>query len=150
MMRSHNRNPGIILCMHPAKDRRRYKLTSSQWLDAFTKWSLGTSAELLSIHDDVIKWKHFSRYRPLVRGIHRWPENSPHKGQWRGDLMFPLNFACINGWANNREAGDLRCHCAHYDVIVMCHWTKANLQSTFVRGNLNKRRKFLLKQYIWK
>ena len=25
----------------------------------------------------------------------------------------------INGWINNREAGDLRCHCAHYDVIVM-------------------------------
>ena len=25
----------------------------------------------------------------------------------------------INGWVNNREAGDLRCHRAHYDVIVM-------------------------------
>ena len=24
-----------------------------------------------------------------------------------------------NGWANNRDAGDLRRHCAHYDVIVM-------------------------------
>ena len=23
-------------------------------------------------HDDVIKWKHFPRYWPLVRGIHRW------------------------------------------------------------------------------
>ena len=23
-------------------------------------------------HDDVIKWKHFVRYWPLVRGIHRW------------------------------------------------------------------------------
>ena len=22
-------------------------------------------------HDDVIKWKHFSRYRPFVRGIHQ-------------------------------------------------------------------------------
>ena len=28
-------------------------------------------------HDDVIKWKHFSRYWPFVRGIHRWPVNSP-------------------------------------------------------------------------
>ena len=26
----------------------------------------------------------------------------------------------INGWVNNREAGDLRRHCAHYDVTVMC------------------------------
>ena len=25
----------------------------------------------------------------------------------------------INGWVNNREAGDLRRHRAHYDVIVM-------------------------------
>ena len=30
-------------------------------------------------HDDVIKWKHFPRYWPFVRGIHRWPVNSPHK-----------------------------------------------------------------------
>ena len=35
-------------------------------------------------HDDVIKWKHFPRYWPFVRGIHRSPVNSPHKGQWRG------------------------------------------------------------------
>ena len=28
---------------------------------------------------DVIKWKHFLRYWPFVRGIHRWPVNSPHK-----------------------------------------------------------------------
>ena len=39
-------------------------------------------------HDDVIKWKHFPRYWPFVRGIHRSPVNSPHKGQWRGALMF--------------------------------------------------------------
>ena len=69
--------------------------------------------------DDVIKWKHFPRYWPLVRGIHRAPVNSPHKGQWRGALMFSLICARINGWVNNREAGDLRCHRAHYDVIVM-------------------------------
>ena len=24
------------------------------------------------MHDDVIKWKHFPRYWPFVRGIHRW------------------------------------------------------------------------------
>ena len=41
-------------------------------------------------HDDVIKWKHFPRYWPFVRGIHRSPMNSPHKGQWRGALIFTL------------------------------------------------------------
>ena len=31
-------------------------------------------------HDDVIKWRHFPRYWPFVRGIQRPPVNSPHKG----------------------------------------------------------------------
>ena len=45
--------------------------------------------------------------------------NSPHKGQWRGALIFSLIYARINGWVNTGEAGDLRRHRAHYDVIVM-------------------------------
>ena len=48
-------------------------------------------------HDDVIKWKHFPRYWPFVRGIHRSPVNSPHKGQWRGTLIFSLICVWING-----------------------------------------------------
>ena len=74
--------------------------------------------ELLS-HDDVIKWKYFPRYWPFERGIHRSPVNSPHKGQWRGALMFSLICTWINGRVNNREAGDLRRHRAHYDVSVI-------------------------------
>ena len=70
-------------------------------------------------HDDVITWKHFPRYWLYVRGIHRSPVNSPHKGQWRGALMFSLICAWINGWVNNREAGDLRRHRGHYHVILM-------------------------------
>ena len=73
-------------------------------------------------HDDVIKWNHFPSYWPFVRGIHRSAVNSPHKGQWRGALMFSLICAWINGWVNSRKAGDLRRHRAHYDVIVMIHW----------------------------
>ena len=70
-------------------------------------------------HDDVIKWKHFPRYWPFVRGIHRSQVNSPHKGQWRGALMFSLICVWIDGWVNNHEAGDLRRYRAHYDVTVM-------------------------------
>ena len=46
-------------------------------------------------HDDVIKWKHFLRYWPFVRAIHRSPVNSPHKGQRRGafGVFFHL---CLN------------------------------------------------------
>ena len=69
-------------------------------------------------HDDVIKWKHFPRYWPFVWGIHRSPVNSPHKVQWHGSLMFSLICAWINGWINNGEAGDLRRHRAHYEIIV--------------------------------
>ena len=47
------------------------------------------------------------------------PVNSPHKGQWRAALMFSLISACTNGCANNRYAGHLKHHRAHYDVIVM-------------------------------
>ena len=72
-----------------------------------------------NIHDDVIKWKYFPRYWPFVRGIHRSPVNSPHKGQWRGALMFTLICARINVWVNTRKAGDLRRNRVHYDVIVM-------------------------------
>ena len=60
-----------------------------------------------------------------MRGIHRSPVNSSHKGQWRGALMFSLIFAWINRWINNGEAGDMRRHRAHYDVIEMwlAHFT---------------------------
>ena len=34
-------------------------------------------------------------------------------------LMFTLISACINAWVNFREAGDLRRHRGHYDVIIM-------------------------------
>ena len=81
-------------------------------------------------HDDVIKWKHFPRYWPFVRGIHRSPVNSPHKGHWRRALMFSFICVWLNGWVNNREAGDLRRHRAHYDVTVMINslivWPRQN------------------------
>ena len=67
--------------------------------------------------------KHFPRYWPFVRGIHRSPVNTPHKGQWCGALIFSLICVWINGWVNNREAGDLRRYRAHYDVIVMYFYT---------------------------
>ena len=71
------------------------------------------------IHGDVIKWKHFPRHWPLC-------------GKFTGDRWIPRTKAgdaelwCflwsapwINGWVNNSQVGDLRRHCAHYDVIVM-------------------------------
>ena len=37
----------------------------------------------LAPYDYVIKWKQFSALLAFVRGIHRWPVISLHKGHWR-------------------------------------------------------------------
>ena len=92
------------------KRSRLYWLSTSHDREKF-----GTRA----LQDDVIKWKHFPRYWPFVRGIHRSPVNSPYEGQWRRALMFSLICSWTNSWVNNHEAGDLRGHQAHYDVSVM-------------------------------
>ena len=71
-----------------------------------------------------ISWWHhqmetFFALLAFCAGNHRSPVNSPLRGQWRRALMFSLICACTNSWVNNRDAGNLRRHCAHYDVIVM-------------------------------
>ena len=79
-----------------------------------------------TLHDDVIQWKHFPRKCSFVRGIHQSLVNSPHKGQWRGALMFSLICVWINDWVNNRGAVDLRRYRTHYDGIVMNHLLFSN------------------------
>ena len=68
-------------------------------------------------------WRHqmetFSALLAICAGNSPVPSNSPHKGQWRGALMFSLICVWINGWVNNGEAGDLRRYRTHYDVTVM-------------------------------
>ena len=68
-------------------------------------------------------WCHqmetFSALLAICAGSPRSPVNSPHKGQWRGALMFSLICVWINSWVNNREVGDLRCYRAQYDVILL-------------------------------
>ena len=74
---------------------------------------------ILVYHDDVIKWKHFPRNWPFVRIIHR-PRWIPHTKASDAELWcFLWSAGCINGWVNNREAGDLRRHRGHYYVSVM-------------------------------
>ena len=43
----------------------------------------------------------------------------PAQSHWRGPSMFSLTCDWTNSWANNRGAGNLRRHHAHFDVIVM-------------------------------
>ena len=94
-------------------------------------------------HDDVIKWEYLQGYWPFVRGNHRWPVNSPHRGRWRRALMFSLICAWINAWVNNRAAGDLRSHRAHYDATVMI--SSSSLLTTWVQTNMH----FIIQSITW-
>ena len=114
----------ILVChLFGVKPSSKLMLTYC-WLDRSEQISVGLDQNGAifinkNVHEDVIKWIRFPRYWPFVRGIHRSPVNSPHKGQWRGTLVFSLICARINCWVNNLEACDLRHHRAHYDVIVV-------------------------------
>ena len=92
-----------------------------------------TSIPLLTDHDDVFKWKHFPRHWPFVWEIHRLPVNSPHKDQWRGDLVFSLICALNKrlskqswGWWFETPTRSLWRHCN-----VTC-WNIAYWKSVFV------------------
>ena len=77
-------------------------------------------------HDDVIKWKHFSRYWPFVRITHLSPVTSPHTGQWRGALMFSLTCALNKrlskqswGWWFEVPSRSLWRHCNGTNVCCL-------------------------------
>ena len=101
----------------------RYRTTTwKRWVIKFKAWESNyMHMEYWHVitqrqYEDVIKWKHFPRCWPFVRGIHRWPLDSPHKGQWCRALVFSLICAWTNGSANNRDTGDLIRHHGHCDV----------------------------------
>ena len=85
-------------------------------------WREETSSNGNGHHGDVIKWKRFPCYWPFVRGNPPVPDGFPsQRPVTRSFEVFSL--ICV--WAaNNRDAGDLRDHHAHYDVtIVGMRWT---------------------------
>ena len=78
-------------------------------------------------HDGVIKWKRFPHYWPFVWEMHLSPVNSPHRGQWRGALMFSLIYALNKGlskqpwgWWFNMPSCSLWSHCN----VTKHHWNR--------------------------
>ena len=69
------------------------------------------------------RWRHqietFSAYLALCEDNPVVTAVLPHKGHWRETLIFPRICAWANGWINNRDAGELKRHRAHYDVTVL-------------------------------
>ena len=102
-------------CTYSSNKSKYFKLTGIGWLRFLRS--------MISRDKHYPWWRHqmetFSALLALCAGNSPVPVISPHKGQWRGALMFLLISAWIIGWVNNRDAGDLRRHRAHYDVIVM-------------------------------
>ena len=92
------------------------------WQRIMTKWIVVAFGAVWL--RDLSWWRNqmepFSALLALRAGNSPVTGEFPAKGQWRGALIFFLFCAWINGWVNNREAGDLRRHWyAHYDVTVM-------------------------------
>ena len=115
-------------------EKSRFVLQHCLYSDA--TWSSVMVSQISDrlIHDDVIEWKYFPRYWPFVRGIHRSPVNSPHKGQWRGALVFSLICVWINGWVNNHEAGDLRRYRAQWSCSTACPgWDQRKHRNSIIR-----------------
>ena len=73
----------------------------------------------------------FAGNSPVTSGF---PAKRSVTREWRATLMFSLIYAWIKGWVNNREAGDLRRHRAHYVVIVM----RPILWTRFIIMHLNR------------
>ena len=69
-------------------------------------------------------WRHqmetFSALLASCVGNSPVPGEFPTQRPVTRNFEFTLISARINGWVNNREAGDLRRHRIHYEVTVMC------------------------------
>ena len=85
------------------KETTKLLIIGSLWLE-----STGASTEKITSTWWCHQMETFSALLAICAGIHRSPVNSPHKGQWRGALVFSLNYAWINGCVNNDETGDVR------------------------------------------
>ena len=59
----------------------------------------------------------FQMLRPVPHSLISLPTQNP----WQDTLSLMFSLICVwtNGWANHRDAGDLRLHHTHYDVTVM-------------------------------
>ena len=100
---------------------------SSMWLrSGFRKCKHSTATKFMmtSSNGNIFRFT----YWPLLCGEfagHRWI--SLTKASDVELWCFLWSALWINGEVKNREAGDLRCHRAHYDVITMCQGMSSSI-----------------------
>ena len=104
-----------------------------------TLYSCSMFNSMLFIHTMIIMPYQFDIFICLAHYMMTWSNGNifrvtgPLCGEFTGPgefrtqrpvtRSFDVFLICvwINGWVNNREAGDLRRHLGHFDVIVMMH-----------------------------
>ena len=125
-------------------------LLASSYRSAYTSgynslkpdWEVSWLLSLNAVHVVASWWRHqmetFSTLMAFCAG------NSPVTGefpaQWPVTRSFDVFFdLCLNKcWVNNREAGDLRCHCTHYVVTVMFYSNDKAITQLFQFGATSK------------
>ena len=118
------------------------QITRSKKVKSWTYWSLGRHVRLeagdyiiiiilwvskrrdfySNCHDDVIKWKHFSRYWPFVMGIQWLPVDSSHKGPGvrSFDVFFDLRLnKQLSKQLRRWHSRSLWYHCNVCDVMAL-------------------------------
>ena len=119
-----------LYLIHASHFQQIYQIQLFPWdvqcsfmVPIFFKMCITGDKYLTSKGNVCTRWCHqmetFSASLALCEGIPPVTGGSPHKGQWSGALMFSLICVWTNGWASNRDAGDLGCHCAHNGVTVL-------------------------------
>ena len=98
------------------------KSNSSTWWGCQAKHSCHRRGRL-KWDDNVVKWKHFPRYWPFVRGSHRWISltKASDAELW---YFFDLRLNKPLSKHSTRDVGDLKCHRAHHDVTII--WQTAS------------------------
>ena len=124
------------------------------------------------LHDDIVTWKGFLHYWPIVRGIHWSPMDSHHQRLVTCSLMLVMLLArsCwTNRWFSsnlNRHVMSLlqNCHNQYWNIVVdiICqslasriNWINAHLSSIRNLNDVNlwaisrEMTHILIIKYIW-
>ena len=89
---------------------------------------IGNNVEMSGIQVISPKWHRLGSHMMTSSNGNIFRVTGPLCGEFTGHRWIPRtkasdaelwSFCWINNWVNNHEAGDLRCHHAHYDVSVM-------------------------------
>ena len=115
----------VMICGLDYLRATQYRADGRRWI-----WAIVTKSNMrfnaishTACRGTLSWWRHqmetFSALLALCAG--NSPVTAEFPSQWPMTRSFDVFFICawINGWVNNRVAGDLRRRRAHYDVTVM-------------------------------